>query len=369
MEKKVKIAPSELVVGEQLPWSIYDPEGNLLLSEGQTIVDKEKLDSLNKHDIFRREMVSNEDPNEASPFRRLLELNSRLDKAFDAIEAVDPDGKDKLQDLVNELDVICLTAPNAMLASVHLPHTHTSSVAHAVQCAILCNIIFAGQDMSDSDRQNVMAAALTSNIGMRGFYEQIQKQETPLSATQRRTIAQHPQKSAKMLHDIGIRNAVWLKVVLQHHELNDGSGYPSSLSKNQIVIGAKALAIAERYSMMISRHSKHEPISIGDALKVFFMEQGEKYEKALCMRFVLELTLFPPGSFVELANGDVAIVVRRNLEQASQPIVKSVADPLGQIYEQPIERNCVDKDFEIMKLCQYADVTGLELDDIWGYVS
>lgn len=150
---------------------------------------------------------------------------------------------------------------------------------------------------------------------MRGFYEQIQKQETPLSATQRRTIAQHPQKSAKMVHDIGVNNATWLKVILQHHELNDGSGYPSSLSKNQIVIGAKALAIAERYSMMISRHSKHEPISIGDALKVFFMEQGEKYEKALCMHFVLLLTLFPPGSFVELANGDTAIVVRRNMEQ------------------------------------------------------
>lgn len=367
MQKKIKIAASELVLGVELPWSIYDPEGKLLLSEGQVIVDRDGLDSLCQHDIFRLITVSNEDPNEASPFRRLVEISTALDKVFDLIEAVNPAAREKLEALVVELDKLCLTAPNAMLASVHLPHTHTSSVAHAVQCAILCHTLFAEQNMPDVERQNIMAGALTANIGMRGFYEQIQKQETPLSATQRRTIAQHPQKSAKMVHDIGVSNAAWLKMILQHHELNDGSGYPSSLTKNQIVISAKALTIAERYSMMISHHSKHEPISISDALKIFFVEQGEKYEKALCMHILLQLTLFPPGSFVELANGDTAIVVRRNMQLPSQPMVKSVADPLGHLYEEPVERDVSDEEFEIMKLCQFAGVAELDLDDIWGY--
>lgn len=369
MQKKVKIAVSELIIGEALPWSIYDPDGQLLLSAGQVIVDRDKLDSLCKHDIFRMETVSNEDPNESSPFRRLDEISRNLDKIFDVIEAANPVAKEKLEQLTAELDTLCLAAPNAMLASTHLPHSYTPSIAHAIQCAILCHVLFARQKTSVEDRQSVMAAALTSNIGMRGFYEHIQVQETPLSATQRRMIAQHPQKSAKMVHDIGVKNANWLKVILQHHELNDGSGYPSSLTKNQIVIGAKALAIAERYSMMISHHSKHEPISIGDALKVFFLEQGEKYEKALCMRFVLELTLFPPGSFVELANGDTAIVVRRNMQQPSQPVVKSVADPLGQIFAVPPQRDTRDKEFEIMKLCRFAGVAALDMDEIWGYSS
>ena len=369
MQKKVKIANRELIVGEALAWSIYDPDGNLLLSEGQTIADKEKLDSLCKHDIFRLVTVSDDDPNESSPFFRLSEISKRLEKAFDELESANPTSLAMLESLMMELDILCLVASNAMLASVHLPQTNTSSVAHAVQCAILCHTLFAKQNMPDADRQNIMAAALTANIGMRGFYEQMQKQETPLSATQRRMIAQHPQKSAKMVHDIGVKNATWLKVILQHHELNDGSGYPSSLTKNQIVIGAKALAIAERYSMMISHHSKHEPISIGDALKVFFMEPGKKYEKALCLHFVLQLTLFPPGSFVELANGDTAIVVSRNMEQPSHPVVKSVADQLGHVFDLPIQRNVSDTEFEIMKLCQFSGVRELKLDDIWGYVN
>lgn len=367
MQKKIKVSNKELIVGEELPWSIYDAEGKLLLSEGQVIADKDKLDSLSKHDVFRLEMVSNEDPNESSPFYRLSEISQKLSKLFDELESANPTAREQLEQLSKELDRLCLTMPNAVLASVHLPHKETSSVAHAMQCSILCHTLFSRQNLSDEERQNIMSAALTANIGMRGFYEQIQKQETPLSATQRRMIAQHPQKSAKMVHDVGVKNATWLKVILQHHELNDGSGYPSSLTKNQIVVGAKALAIADRYSMMISSHSKYDPISIGDALKIFFMEQGDKYEKALCMRFVLELTLFPPGSFVELANGDTAIVVRRNLEQASQPVVKSVADPIGQVFEEPIERDTSDKKFEIMKLCQYSGVNELVFDEIWGY--
>ena len=366
MEKKVKIANRELVVGEELPWSIYDPEGKLLLKEGQIIHDREKLDSLCKHDIFRVVTV-NDDPDERNPFRRLSEISKALDRVFDEIEAADPVAKDRLEGVTAELDTLCLNTPDAMLASVHLPHTHNSSIAHALQCAILCHIMFAKQNLPADERLHIMAAALTANIGMRGFYEQIQKQDTPLSATQRRLIAQHPQKSAKMVHEIGVKNATWLKVILQHHELNDGSGYPSSLSKNQIVIGAKALSIAERYSLMISHHSKHEPISIGDALKAFFMEEGKKYEKALCMHFVLELTLFPPGSFVELANGDTAIVVRRNMQYASQPVVKSVANPLDHVYEKPVERDTSDKEFEIMKLRQFAGVAELPLDEIWGF--
>ena len=369
MERKIKVSNRELIVGEELPWAIYDGEGKLLLSQGQVIADREKLDSLSKHDVFRLETVSNEDPNEASPFFRLDEIGKELARVFDGVEASNPVAKDQLEKLTLELDRLCLKSPNAALASVHLPHQHTSSVAHALQCAILCHTVFARQNLPDEERHSIMSAALTCNIGMRGFYEQVQKQDTPLSATQRRMIAQHPQKSAKMVHDIGVKNATWLKVILQHHELNDGSGYPSSLTKNQIVIGAKAMAIAERYSMMISRHSKHEPISINDALKIFFMEQGEKYEKALCMHFVLELTLFPPGSFVELANGDTAIVVRRNMEQPSQPVVKSVADPLGHKFATPMERNTGDKEFEIMKLCQYAGVAELNFDEVWGYTT
>ncbi len=369
MDKKVKIAVSELIIGEELAWSIYDPSGKLLLSVGQIIVDRDKLDSLCKHDIFRMITVSNEDPNELSPFLRLEEITKMLDKAFDAIEANDPVAKEKIEMTVAELDMLCLASPDAMLASVHLPQAHSSSVAHAMQCAILCHALFAKQNLPDVDRQSILAATLTANIGMRGLYEQMQKQETPLSATQRRTIAQHPQKSAKMVHDIGVNNATWLKVILQHHELNDGSGYPSFLTKNKIVIGAKALSIAERYSFIISHHSKHEPVSIGDALKTFFIGQGEKYEKTLCMRFVLELTLFPPGSFVELANGDTAIIIRRNMEQPSQPIVKSVADSLGCVYEEPVQRDTHEQKFEIMTLRHFPGVEELNLDDLWGYPS
>ena len=156
MQKKVKIAVSELRIGEELPWSIYDPDGQLLHSEGQVIVDRDKLDSLCKHDIFRMVTVSNEDPNEASPFRRLAEISKGLGWVFDAIEAADPAIKEKLEKLTAELDTLCLTAPNAMLASVHLPHTRTSAIAHAIQFAILCHTLFAKQNMPAEERQAVL---------------------------------------------------------------------------------------------------------------------------------------------------------------------------------------------------------------------
>lgn len=366
MSKKINIAMSDLIVDEPLPWSIYDQDSKLLLSKGQVIGSREKLDSLSKHGLFR--IVADDITVEIhSPFIAVREYIARLSRIYDELEAGKPEGKDLAEALARDIFELCEAESDAALALVHLPNTFDSTLFHPLQCAILCDVITQPREFPEHERVMNIAAALTCNIGMRGLFEQLKKQDTPLSATQRRVIAQHPQKSAKMLSDAGVRDAIWLKTVLQHHELNDGSGYPGKLKKSDIIRGAKVLAIAERYSIMISDHDKSKPISINDALKTFFMDQSGKYEKKYCLLLVMELSVFPPGSFVKLSNGETAIVTRRDKDKSTLPSVKCVAGGDGTLIDIPQPRDCSQSDQEIQGICTFDGVEELDFNQVWEY--
>ena len=366
MVKKIKLQVSDLVVDEPLAWPIYDVEGKLLLSKGQVIASKEKLDSLCQHELFRHE-ADDKPEAQPTPFEQLDAFAKELNHAFDDLEAGKPEVKAKLEDLATRLERLCGEEPDAMLGAVHMPSKMTISLFQPIQCAILCDAMIRHKDMSQKERISTLGAALTSNIGLRGFYEQAQKQDTPISATQRRLIAQHPQKSAKMVSEVGINDANWLKVILQHHELGDGGGYPGHLKDEQIVLGAKALAIAERYSMMLSRNGRPDQISINNALKTFFMEEGKKYDSNLSLQLILALTIFPPGSFVKLANEETAVVTRRVFEEPMKPQVKSVADATGRLLDEYIERDSSNDEFEITGVCRFEDAAALDLNKLWGH--
>ncbi|MDH5181692.1 MAG: hypothetical protein OEZ39_15785 [Gammaproteobacteria bacterium] len=367
MKQRVKIAMSELVVGEELPWSIYDHEGKLLLSEGQIIEDRERLDSLSKHGLFRL-VAGNNDTQVNSPFTAVVDYLQRLAKIFDALESNDKRAREMSEQLAQDIYSLCESESDAAIALVHLPNRFDPSMFQPVQCAILCYLMTGSQDFTPHERVMIIAAALTSNIGMRGLLEQVKVQDTPLSATQRRIIAQHPQKGAKMLIDIGVKDAVWVKTVLQHHELNDGNGYPGRLQRNEIIRGAKILAIAERYSILITKHDKNLPISINDALKGFFVDQGTKYEKKYCLTLVMELTVFPPGSFVRLINGETAIVIKRDVSKTTPPLVKAVLDADNEILPEPALRDLTQPENDIMEVCLFRDRGNLDYNRIWGYI-
>jgi len=47
------------------------------------------------------------------------------------------------------------------------------------------------------------------------------------------------------------------EIVMQHHEMPDGGGYPGGLKDDQITPGAKILAVIDTFEAVMLKHSKH----------------------------------------------------------------------------------------------------------------
>ncbi len=123
-----------------------------------------------------------------------------------------------------------------------------------------------------------------------------------------------------------------------HHERLDGSGYPLGLAGSEIPLGARIVALADAFTAMLRPRADRPAYLPKDALRELFVAGAAKFDPRLVQVLVKQLGVFPPGTVVKLANGEVGVCVRRT-NDARKPVLRAVIDPGGQLYATPKRRD------------------------------
>jgi HD domain len=129
-----------------------------------------------------------------------------------------------------------------------------------------------------------------------------------------------------------------LRIVREHHERSNGSGFPAGLRSDHILQLAQIVGIVDFYDGMVSRHGARPPMMPHDAVRQLFLagERGQ-FEKSLVELMIRSIGVYPVGSLVRLNTGEQAVVVGVNPQQRLKPLVKVTTDPQGGSYPTPIE--------------------------------
>lgn len=88
----------------------------------------------------------------------------------------------------------------------------------------------------------------------------------------------HPVKGYNILKDIDFPWPV-AKIVLEHHERLDGSGYPNKISDDDILLEARILAVADVVEAIGSHRPYREPLGIQLALEEIELKKGLLYDQ------------------------------------------------------------------------------------------
>ncbi|HMX15542.1 MAG TPA: HD domain-containing phosphohydrolase [Rhodocyclaceae bacterium] len=103
------------------------------------------------------------------------------------------------------------------------------------------------------DPQQLEAAVYVHDMGMMFVPESVWLKPGRLSPADTRIVREHPAQGAGLLGRMeGWKGAA--EMVLQHHEMQDGGGYPRGLKGDEICAGAKVLAIADAYEAVVLKH-------------------------------------------------------------------------------------------------------------------
>ena len=129
-----------------------------------------------------------------------------------------------------------------------------------------------------------------------------------------------------------------LQITSQHHEREDGTGYPQGLSSNLISTYAKMAAIVDIYENMIAKgmSDPDSPVSPFEAIKILWDLRRTWLNATLVQQFAHCVGLFPVGSLIELNTGEVAIVLTQSRTNRMQPTIMVVLDKDKQPYNEPI---------------------------------
>lgn len=205
------------------------------------------------------------------------------------------------------------------------------SASHALVCAVLAHQIAVDLDLAQNERDSMVHAALTMNIAMTALQDQLAGQLEKPSPNQQEAILAHPGKGEQMLRDLGITDKLWLDIVGHHHEeITNGSALGALPAVTRL---ARIVRTVDRYGAMISPRKSRAGRSATDSVRSVIHDSDEHSDE-IGHALVRAVGLCPPGTYVRLDNGEVAVVMRRS-GKPNHPHVAIVLNETGELVGQP----------------------------------
>ncbi|MCU7968506.1 MAG: HD-GYP domain-containing protein [gamma proteobacterium symbiont of Bathyaustriella thionipta] len=106
-----------------------------------------------------------------------------------------------------------------------------------------------------------------------------------------------------------------------HHERVDGKGYHRGVGQEKITRETRIVAIADMYDALTSDRVYRKGCSHLEAIDIMNNMSGKHLDYALMLKFIECLSVYPPGSIVQLTNDEIAIVIEVNQDEKLRPKV------------------------------------------------
>jgi len=202
---------------------------------------------------------------------------------------------------------------------------HSAGLAeHALGCMTVAVIIGSEDNLLRSELRDLATCALLHDVGK----TRLPTPTTPAHRLQGEELA-HYRSHVNHGRDILLSSrelyAGAADVAFSHHERVDGSGFPRGLDAERIPRYAKIVAIANRYNHLLHPDDE-EPCPPTRALRQLYAERDTALDAVLVDRLIAAIGVYPPGSIVEMDNGEVALVLASNPLDRLNPRIIIVLD-------------------------------------------
>ncbi len=121
----------------------------------------------------------------------------------------------------------------------------------------------------------------------------------------------HPIYASRTLLGVSRPSTSIMKAVIvafEHHLNYDMTGYPKTELKDTVTLFGSIVSIADRYDAMTTARAYRKNLTPYEALHYLIDRAGTACDPVLVKLFVDIMGLYPPGTVVELTNGEVGVV-------------------------------------------------------------
>lgn len=210
---------------------------------------------------------------------------------------------------------------------------------HALRVTIMSLCIAKEYDFTEDEMKQLALGAINSDIGLVAVPKHIVTSDSKLEGDEFRVYQKHAEYGYMILSQNPVIPPTSASVAYQHHECQDGSGYPKglkgenrppskSLFKNGLIHRfSEIVAIADKFDILIEGRSPYGyKISRKEAMKILFLCADSKLNSDIMRTFLRITPIYPVGTRARVTRaplgryiGHYGAVVNDNVKNLEKP--------------------------------------------------
>lgn len=346
-----KVPVEALEPGMKIGRPVYDSSGFLLLNTGKEL-KKEYIHQLKKlnipavyiidniiPDIDIDDVILDETRQKANNMVRniLTDLERQPEKSKSKLLFAHREIKNVLDEIIDQL----LDNKNLIINLSDIRTFDSYTFAHSVNVAVMAITTAISFQYPRSKLYEIGLGALLHDLGKVKIPDTILNKDGKLTPEEYTEIKKHPLLGYEMIKSQSFINPVSAQIVLQHHERNNGEGYPNGLTGEQIHLFSKICSVVDVYDALVSDRPYRKALPAHSALELL-QSEIELFDINVLQKFFQHVAAYPIGTFVGLSNGEIGIVVHNTVGFPLRPRVRILCTKEFEPVKQ-YELNLMDK--------------------------
>ncbi len=191
---------------------------------------------------------------------------------------------------------------------------------HPVNVTVMSLLLARAMGMQGQDLLDLGVGAFLHDIGKLQLPQRVRWFEDGFSIDDFKHYQEHVSKGVAIANRMQLSEGA-LMAIAQHHELMDGSGFPMRPPATELTLGARILALVNRYDNLCNPVRLVTAMTPHEALSLLFAQYKARYDGMVLSAFIRMMGVYPPGSVVQLLDGRYALVVSVNSVRPLKPRV------------------------------------------------
>ncbi len=293
-----QVMPLELVGLKTLNYDLYDEDGELIYTKGESITP-EFLMALK----FKKVYKPDEDFSLDFSILKALDKNHLQNQATIISEKIAIESLNLARSIMKEAyegKVIskanCLKASNLIYNEVIKKIKKISCISelrihdnymfsHSFNVATLSVALGLAIDLNEYELKELAIAAFLHDIGKMKIPLEILNKPGILSPDEFNIVKEHSLYGYEMVLEMCESEKV-AKVALEHQERINGEGYPFKLKGNDISLFGQIVAITDVYDALVSNKVYKKAVDSSDALRIMMAEGDKSFNSKILNSFV-----------------------------------------------------------------------------------
>ncbi len=252
------------------------------------------------------------------------EAQSLQEKFLDQVRRGEAIDIEPLAEVAEEMVDTMFRHGDAMLCLARIRAKDAYLMEHSMNVAILLANFGRHLGMDRNILKELTMGGLLHDVGKVMTPDEILHKPEKLTEDEFCVMRQHAVHSRLILRATEGITDVMVDVAANHHERMDGGGYPRGLKADELSVYSRMSSIVDVYDALTAERVYKKGMQCTQAFRILLEGAGSQFDKDLVGQFIKCMTVYPPGTLVQLTNQRLAVVLQRNRKAPLKPLVKII---------------------------------------------